>query len=97
MDIQSYNTTFWNRIKTLCKEKHILKRDLALQSGITEATLYRQIGLNNCPPIHQIFAMSRVLGVSLEYLATGSVDNPLQEDINNLKNTLNKIHEIASL
>lgn len=88
--------SFWNRIKDACKEKRISQKELAARLGIRGQYLSRQIKDAVNTSVVQTAAMADILGVSVEYLITGNERNPLKDENDRLKRTIEEIHGIAS-
>lgn len=66
------STTFWTRVKSLIKDKNTTQRALSVDIGLNPRTIETWINQGTIPNIFQAHAIAEKLGVSLEYLATGS-------------------------
>jgi transcriptional regulator with XRE-family HTH domain len=63
---------FWDRVKTCVKEKGVTQMELAKSCKFTYGTFRNWISKNINPPLMYAYRISKYLGVSLEYLISGS-------------------------
>jgi transcriptional regulator with XRE-family HTH domain len=62
---------FWNRVKSLIKEKGLTQQEVAKKCKIPHGTLKNWLHRDINPPLTDANKISRYLGVSLEYLIYG--------------------------
>ncbi len=87
--------SFWARIGYLLKARHETLTDLCKGCGITYSSVNNQRTRNNLPKVEQFYAMARYLGVSMEYLLTGTErDAELSESMREVTNILKKDEEL---
>ena len=84
--------TFWNRVKTLLKEKKISETTAAKECGIPPNTWRGWVTKNIIPSLHDCVVLSKFLKVSLDYLAYGKERNP-QKKIDDIQSLLKKAGE----
>lgn len=65
-------TDISQRIFTILKSKHLSQRDLASYAGLSPAAISSWKARNTSPSADKLVKISEFLGVSLEYLLTGS-------------------------
>ena len=68
--------TFWNRVKTLLKQKKITEKMAADKLGIPLNTWRGWNSKGIIPSLYDCVALSDLLKVSLDYLAYGKERNP---------------------
>ena len=91
MDYKS--SDFWNRVKTLCKNKKISQTDLCIEINCPVQNLRNKIVRGAYPNIIDCIHIAQFLETSVEYLVTGDKNKLLDsEDI--LQDKLNRIKEI---
>ena len=64
-------TSFWERVKKLCKEKQVKFNELSERIGYNERTLIVKKSQKNLPPLEKVEQMAEILGVSKDYLING--------------------------
>ena len=62
---------FWQRVRSLSREKRITQVELARASGVAYSTFRKWITKNVIPPLDVASAISIHFGISLDYLAFG--------------------------
>lgn len=63
---------FWERVDELLDEKYINKKTLAYEAGFDASNITKGIKNHNSPSAVTAVKIARVLGVTVEYLVTGS-------------------------
>ena len=71
MDIEA----FWKRVKLLLKQRNLTQATAAGACGRSLYTFKGWMSKNIIPPLDNAYDLSRLLGVSLEYLITGKINN----------------------
>ncbi len=79
------------RIRKCRNEKKITRSELASKTGVTEQTIAKiesdkvdsRTGKQMCPSVETLYAIAKVLGVSVDYLLTGRSRKP--EELRTLK------------
>ena len=66
------NKMFWNRVKSLIKEKGLTQQEASKACNIPFSTFRNWMARNLNPPLLYAHRISKYLGVSLEYLISGS-------------------------
>lgn len=74
---QEDDETFGRRLQRLLKERAITARGAAKESGCPQSTLSGWLHGANPTNFHHVKRLAELLGVSLGYLLTGEVDQPL--------------------
>ena len=62
---------FWQRVRSLIKEKRVTQAEVAKSCGLAYSTFRRWITKNTIPPLDIASALSDYFGVSLDYLTFG--------------------------
>lgn len=65
------NASFWNRFKTICKDKGITQVELCNKTRIDKGKLQGQITRDIAPSVFEAQKIADCLGVSMEYLTIG--------------------------
>ena len=81
--------TFWNRVKAILKQKKVTEKKAAETLGIPLNTWRGWNSKGIIPSLHDCVALSKLLKVSLDYLAYGKERNPPKK-IDEIRNLLNK-------
>jgi transcriptional regulator with XRE-family HTH domain len=76
---------FWNRVKQLVKLNNTTQRSLSETIGLSPRTIEVQINRNSVPDVFEAMKIASALGVTVEYLVTGSDSNPYKEQLDKLK------------
>jgi transcriptional regulator with XRE-family HTH domain len=93
MDIRE----FWNRTNALLKQKGYTQRSLALECGFTERRIESLSTDSRQPTTDESVKIAQVLGVSVEYLATGknpdnsAIIESLRNHLKNMAKDVNKL------
>ena len=66
------NKMFWSRVKAQIKEKGLTQQETSKACGISFFTFRNWIARNLNPPLMYAHRISQYLGVSLDYLISGS-------------------------
>ena len=64
--------SFWDRLKQEIKEKNTTQAWLAATTGVSFGTLRKWLTNKTMPNADQAVAIARALGVTVEYLVTGT-------------------------
>ena len=64
--------SFWERLKQEIKEKNTTQAWLAATTGVSFGTLRKWLTNKTMPNADQAVAIARALGVTVEYLVTGT-------------------------
>ena len=67
-------TSFWNRVKVLCRENRISQKDLSMRLGYDERTIEVRMARGNYPGVEDVEKMSAIFGVSSDFLIEGKED-----------------------
>ena len=70
--------SFWNRVKQLIKSNNTTQRGLSETIGLGARALEIKIGRKSVPDVFEAYKIAQTLGVSVEYLVTGSDANPAE-------------------
>ena len=82
---------FGDRVRALRKEKDITQAELAAVLNVESHYVSRiERGMSSCS-IEVIIVLSKVLGVSIEYLVVGKEYNSVKEQLEAVINQLEKI------
>ncbi len=83
------NDRFWERVKTLIKERHITQEALAKEIGTDYGSLKQQIFHSRMPYADVATKIAKALNTSVEYLVTGiEPSNDNSETIELIKKAL---------
>ena len=82
---------FWNRVKQLIKSNNTTQRGLSETIGLSARTLEIKIGRKSAPDVFEAYKIAQALGVSVEYLVTGSDTNPAEQELKELKEKLKNL------
>lgn len=74
MDDQELRHGIGSRIKDMRKQRHWTQKDLATKLDVSVSILNKYEGGANTPPLQVLLKLSAVFGTSLDYIATGVVD-----------------------
>lgn len=85
--------SFWNRVKQLIKSNNTTQRGLSETIGLSARTLEIKIGRKSAPDVFEAYKIAQALGVSVEYLVTGSDTNPAEQELKELKERLKTLAE----
>ena len=85
--------SFWNRVKQLIKSNNTTQRGLSETIGLSARTLEIKIGRKSAPDVFEAYKIAQALGVSVEYLVTGSDTNPAEQELKELKERLKNLAE----
>ena len=83
--------SFWNRVKQLIKSNNTTQRGLSETIGLSARTLEIKIGRKSAPDVFEAYKIAQALGVSVEYLVTGSDTNPAEQELKELKEKLKNL------
>ena len=72
---------FWQRIKSLLKEKGLTQETAAKACHIPYNTFRKWVSRKMIPPLNYAYRLSTFLGVSLEYLISGQSTNQVNKII----------------
>ena len=90
------NTTdFYNRLAELCKSRNIMQKTMCKDVGFKEQHFRNKKSLGYMPTLEQILVLAQYFNVSIEYLLTGTTDDPTFE-LKTCKDKLNKINAIIN-
>ena len=85
--------SFWNRVKQLIKSNNTTQRGLSETIGLGARALEIKIGRKSAPDVFEAYKIAQALGVSVEYLVTGTDTNPAERELKELKEKLKKLAE----
>jgi len=85
--------SFWNRVKQLIKSNNTTQRGLSETIGLSARTLEIKIGRKSAPDVFEAYKIAQSLGVSVEYLVTGTDTNPSERELKELKERLKTLAE----
>jgi transcriptional regulator with XRE-family HTH domain len=92
---------FWDRVKKLIKQKGVTQEQAARDCGISYQLLKNRMCMNYIPTLDEAYALSRYLGVSLEYLINGQGEDKISRNtekaLSLLKEAEGKLMEIRGL
>lgn len=71
---------FWNRVDTLCAEKHLNLLNLAEKAAINYGSLKGWRNKHRYPSAEEIVYIAKTLNTSLDYLLTGENTSTLSEE-----------------
>lgn len=71
---------FWNNVNKIIKEKEKTQKLMNIECGFSDRRIENLSGGRRSPDVKELIAMSKVLGVSLDYLCTGKEYN-LSDDL----------------
>ncbi len=83
-------SAFYDRLKTLCKEKGVNQIELCNSCGINLQSHRGRISKKVAPDIFDAVKIAQFLNTSVEYLITGRENNPLANENKELKNKIDK-------
>ena len=83
---------FWQRVRSLIRERHVTQAILAEACGIPPSTFSRWITKNIIPTLDVASAISRYFGTSLDYLTFGK-DTEMIAEIGEILDSLKKIND----
>ena len=83
--------SFWQRIRSLMKERRVSQAQLAEACGMSYNTFRKWISNNTIPPLDVASGLSRYFGVSLDYLAFGK-ETDINAKIGKIIDLLKKIN-----
>ncbi len=86
---------FGLRVEELLQERNIKPIDFYGEIGIIPQNFYDWKKKGSIPNAATALKVARYFGVTIEYLLTGSTDNPLQEVVEELRERLRKIEAIS--
>lgn len=92
--------TFRDRLRDLIDYRGFLDKEVAAKAGITKRAIDSYVGAEACMPSAEVAVkIANVLGVSVEYLVTGSVSNmsDLDKNIDIILSKYYKHHEMIDL
>ena len=89
MDIEA----FWGRIKLLIKKKAVTQSTAAIACDIPPATLRAWMTRCRPPPVNYVYNLARYLGVSLDYLISGTSQDKVSKTNEAVLKMLQKINE----
>lgn len=81
---------FWKRVNKRIKELNITQEALCKDLGINLGTLRQQITHSRYPSVDIAFRFAQALGVSVEYLVTGTESDKKSELIDEIKSLINR-------
>ena len=64
-------TVFWDRVKSLIKQRNLTQRSLSEKLGLTARTIETWINQKTIPNAYQTYLLTRELETTVEYLVTG--------------------------
>ena len=64
-------TVFWDRVKSLIKQRNLTQRLLSEKLGLTTRTIETWINQKTIPNAYQTYLLTRELETTVEYLVTG--------------------------
>lgn len=70
--VDNLNMDFWERLKIEVKKKNTTQEWLATETNIPFGTLRKWLSNKTMPNADQAYAIAKALGVTVEYLLTGS-------------------------
>lgn len=74
MDDQELRHGIGSRIKDMRKQRHWTQKDLATKLDVSVSILNKYEGGANTPPLQVLLKLSAIFETSLDYIATGIVD-----------------------
>lgn len=87
---------FSDNLEKLIKERKASKKELAETVGITTQAFYDWKKRNSFPSADIALKIAKYLNTTVEYLLTGTNENPLQAENERLKNKINAIMGICT-
>ena len=89
---------FWDRVKARIKEKSLTQEHVSEVCRVPYTTLRNWMSKNMVPPLSNAYWISRLLGVSLEYLINGEgkdqISKTTKEALTLLKKAEEKLEKI---
>ena len=88
---------FWDRVKSLAKERGVSQAVVAKAGGVAYSTFRKWLSKGTIPPLDVASSLSVYFGVSLDYLTFGKKPDPgkIEEFLFLIKETDKKIGEIG--
>ena len=77
--------TFWKNTNDLIKKQNKTQRGLAIECGFTERRIESLSARSTYPDLNEAVLIASTLGVTVEYLVTGSDSNPYKKQLDKLK------------
>ena len=84
---------FWKRTNKLIKDKNSKQENIAQECDIPYQTFRSWVTRQTFPDALQAYKIAQALGVSVEYLVTGSDTNPAERELKELKERLKNLVE----
>ena len=81
---------FWNNVNKIIKEKGETQKSMNAKCGFSDRRIENLSGGKRSPDVKELMAMSKVLGVSLDYLCTGK-ENNLPDDISEVAQRMTEL------
>ncbi len=87
---------FGKRVEQLLKERNVKPVDFYSSVNIIPQQFYDWKNKSAIPNARTAYKVAQFFGVTIEYLITGSTENPLQEKVKQLQEQLYKIREFVN-
>ena len=84
---------FWKRTNKLIKNKNSKQENIAQECDIPYQTFRSWVTRQTFPDALQAYKIAQALGVSVEYLVTGTDTNPAEQELKELKERLKNLAE----
>ena len=82
---------FWQNVKTQIKAQNTTQEWLCKECGFILSSFRNRISLKRYPTVIEAYKIAQALGVSVEYLVTGSDTNPAERELKELKEKLKNL------
>jgi len=87
------DTSFWDRTNALIKKLNKTQSGVSVECGFNPRRIQNLSGSNRLPDAAEAYKIAQALGVSVEYLVTGSDTNPAEQELKELKERLKNLAE----
>lgn len=81
---------FWKNVKLQIKEKNTKQQAIAEQTGISLSTLRGWVSLDRLPDVVSAYKIAQALGVTVEYLVTGTSTDAKTQLIEEIQSVLER-------
>lgn len=87
----------WKRVNTLIKIRNTTQSALSTKCGFSQRRIQNLSGTNRLPDAVEITKIAEALGVTVEYLVTGSADSPLRDEVEVLHSRIDGMKRLAAM
>ena len=87
------DTSFWDRTNALIKKLNKTQNGVSTECGFNSRRIQNLSGANRAPDVFEAYKIAQSLGVSVEYLVTGTDTNPAERELKELKERLKNLAE----